>query len=444
MLRLTHTRGPWAHAAQEIGHAPVRIGCAPGNDVLVAGGERAGVMPNHAEIRWIDGGYRIIDLGTPTGTFVGGARVREQPLRSGDEVALGGAGDVVLRVEILGPPVALPREAMDAEGRVDLATAQRLVHAAVMDAAGGSDKSDAIVAQKVAQATRRGARLNMLLGIGVMLTFVAVVVAAAVVYRSREAASILAVEAGLGNRPTPAPVGTVPSKVMSGREIYEQNRGALYVLAYLNGRRISGCCSAFAIDKDLLVTNAHCVTTCAERGGKPVVVQNESGGKVQFDVVAQRAHPVYKAQSKSADTPDVGLLRVKGSLPVKIAVASDAELRALGAGDDVYVLGFPGRVMDPVSPSATFLMGHVGRLMGFDEQPTTPDKVKLILHDAVTRGGNSGSPIFNQYGHVVGVHAAHVDEEADVSIGGQKTTVVQSSPFRLGMRIDLVREVPKP
>jgi S1-C subfamily serine protease len=333
---------------------------------------------------------------------------------------------------------------MDAEGRVDLATAQRIVHAAVLAAAGGSDKSGAIVAQKVAQATRRGARLNLLLTLGVVATFVAIVVAAAVVYRSRRAASILAVEAGLGKRPTPAPVGTVPTKVLSGREIYEQNKGALYVLAYLKGKRISGCCSAFAIGKDMLVTNAHCVTTCAERGGKPVVVQNESGGKVQFDVVAQRAHPGYQPQSKSADTADVGLLRVKGALPVTVAIASDAELRALGAGDDVYVLGFPGRVMDPVSPSATFLMGHVGRLMGFDEQPATPDEVKLILHDAVTRGGNSGSPIFNQYGHVVGVHAAHVDEEADVSIGGKKTTVVKSSPFRLGMRIDLVREVPRP
>jgi S1-C subfamily serine protease len=68
----------------------------------------------------------------------------------------------------------------------------------------------------------------------------------------------------------------------------------------------------------------------------------------------------------------------------------------------------------------------------------------LIQHDAVTRGGNSGSPIFNQYGHVIGVHAAHIDEENDVAIGGQKTTVVQSSPFRIGMRIDLLKGVPAP
>ena len=68
----------------------------------------------------------------------------------------------------------------------------------------------------------------------------------------------------------------------------------------------------------------------------------------------------------------------------------------------------------------------------------------LIQHDAVTRGGNSGSPIFNQYGHVIGVHAAHLDDEEEVQMGGQKTKVVNSSPFRIGMRIDLLQGVPAP
>ncbi|HVK66629.1 MAG TPA: serine protease [Polyangium sp.] len=341
-------------------------------------------------------------------------------------------------------PSEVPREAMDADGRVDVATAQRIVENAVARATSGPDKSASIIDAKVAEATRRGARLNVLLAFGVAVTLVALGVAAVVVYRSQRAAAILAAEAGLDARPVAAPVGTLPTKVLSGREIYEQNKGALYVLAYKQNRLISGCCSAFAIGKDQLVTNAHCVTSCGARGGKPVVVQNDSAGKVELEVVAQRAHPTYNTTSKRADTADVALLRVKGTLPVAVTLASDTELRALGPGDDVCVLGFPGRVMDPVSPSATFLSGHLGRLMGFDEQATSADKATVILHDAVTRGGNSGSPIFNQYGHVVGVHAAHVDDEENISIDGQKTTIVQASPYRIGMRIDLVRGVPTP
>jgi S1-C subfamily serine protease len=165
---------------------------------------------------------------------------------------------------------------------------------------------------------------------------------------------------------------------------------------------------------------------------------------VRFKIVAAQMHPGYKAQSQSADSPDVGLMRIDGKMPKTVTLASEAELRSLGPGDDVYLLGFPGRVMDPVSPSATFLQGHIGRTTDFNEQPASAEKAVLIQHDAVTRGGNSGSPIFNQYGHVIGVHAAHLDDEEEVQMGGQKTKVVNSSPFRIGMRIDLLQGVPTP
>jgi len=203
-------------------------------------------------------------------------------------------------------------------------------------------------------------------------------------------------------------------------------------------------CTAFAIEPSLLATNAHCVSSFRSHGGTPVVTQNDSGGKVRFRILAAEMHPRYKTGSTSANSPDVGLLRIEGKMPKTVTLASDAELRAIGPGDDAFVLGFPGRVMDPISPSATFLQGHIGRTMGLDEQPASPDKSVLLQHDAVTRGGNSGSPIFNQYGHVVGIHAAHLDEENDVQVGGQKTKVVQSSPFRIGMRIDLLGGVAAP
>jgi S1-C subfamily serine protease len=141
----------------------------------------------------------------------------------------------------------------------------------------------------------------------------------------------------------------------------------------------------------------------------------------------------------------VGLIRVEGRMQRTVTLANDAEIRALGPGDDVFVLGFPGRVMDPLSPTATFLQGHLGRLMAFGEgAPKTHEDGVLIQHDAVTRGGNSGSPIFNQYGHVIGIHAAHLDEENEVRVGGEKTTVVNSSPYRVGMRIDLLEGMATP
>jgi hypothetical protein len=371
MLRMTHTRGAAARTVRELAAVPVRIGCAPDNDVALAGDEHHGVLPRHAEIRWENHAYWLVDLGARSGTFVNGQRIASHALRSGDEVRFGSDAGPVLRVDILGPPVSTV--VTDRDGRVDLATAQHLVEKAVVNATRGRDKSRAIIDAKVHEATRRGARTNAVLTAGIVATLLALGVAGIAVYRSKRIENILATEMGLSQKPVGAAVGTLPTKVFKGREIYERNRGALFVLAYVDGRKISGCCSAFAIDRQTLVTNAHCVTGCGTRGGKPVVVQNESPSHLTFDVVAQRAHPTYRKDSKRADSPDVALLRVSGSLPVAVTLANDAELRALGPGDDIHVLGFPGRVMDPINPTATFLTGHIGRLMGFAEESTSPD-----------------------------------------------------------------------
>ncbi len=336
-----------------------------------------------------------------------------------------------------------PRDEPPHDGRVDLATAARLVEAAVIDATDRADPTARLVTERIEAAARRAARLNRLLSLGVAVTVVTAGAAGLAVWRAQRAARALADEAGLGRAPARVASGTIPTEVLSGRAIYERNRAALYVMGYTTGTLVGGCCSAFAIAPDVLATNAHCVRECGKEGTR-VVTLNDSGGRTRFRVLSATLHPGYRPNAPSSDSPDVGLLRIDGRAPVVVTLASDAELRAIGPGDDIFVLGFPGRVMDPISPSATFLSGHVGRVTSFDGRATSPDATFLVQHDAVTRGGNSGSPVFDQYGHVVAVHAAHIDEEEDVRIDGRKTKVTDSSPFRLGMRADLLRGVPAP
>jgi V8-like Glu-specific endopeptidase len=435
MIRITHLRGRAAPAVVDLDLARVRIGSALGNEIHLAG--EPGVAPLHAEIRREGPAFWIVDLGSPGGTYVGNSRVGRHALRSGDVVTFAGPSGPQLRVELPGAP--------DADGRVDLETAQRLVRAAVIQAASRDDRTAQIVATKVGAARRRGARANALLTLGLFIALGATLVAAVMVYRSQQAAQVLAAETGIGNAKVALPQGSIPTRVYTGREIHEGNRGALYVIGYLlSGNRVGGCCTGFAIKPNLIATNAHCVIAYRKAGGSPIVTQNDSGGKVRFKIVAAQMHPGYKPDDRSADSPDVGLIRIEGQMPNTVTIASEAELRALGAGDDVFVLGFPGRVMDPISPSLTFLQGHLGRMTSFDGQPTSSEKAVLLQHDAVTRGGNSGSPVFNHYGHVVAVHAAHLDDEAEAQVGGQKTTIVGSSAFRIAMRVDLLQGVPAP
>jgi V8-like Glu-specific endopeptidase len=444
MLRITHTRGRMAPAIEHFASRRLRVGSAPGSEILFGAAEGRGVAPNHAELREEGGYVYAIDLGSPGGLFVNGTRISRQPLRGGDRVAVGAPDGPEFLVELLasGPN---SRGGADADGRVDLDTAQRLVADAVVRATSGDDKTATVVAARIAAMQQRAARNNLLLTAGLLVTMAALVVTAASIWEGHRASSALATDVGIDRAPVKGPKGSIPTRVYSGREIYDDNRSALYVIGWLAGNKVGGVCTAFAIQPSVLATNAHCVHAFKEKGGTPVVTQNDSGGKVRYHILAATMHPRYKQGKASADSPDVGLIRIDGRMPKIVTLANDAELRSLGPGDDVFVLGFPGRVMDPLSPSATFLQGHIGRIVAFGEQaPRTNDDAVLIQHDAVTRGGNSGSPIFNQYGHVIGVHAAHLDEENEVQVGGQKTTVVDSSPFRIGMRIDLLNGVRAP
>lgn len=49
-----------------------------------------GVSTKHCEVRPVDGGYQIIDVGSKNGTFVNDKRVKEKLLANGDLIAFGG------------------------------------------------------------------------------------------------------------------------------------------------------------------------------------------------------------------------------------------------------------------------------------------------------------------------------------------------------------------
>jgi pSer/pThr/pTyr-binding forkhead associated (FHA) protein len=48
-----------------------------------------GVSSKHCEVRPIQGGYELVDLGSKNGTFVNDKRVKEKTLVNGDLIAFG-------------------------------------------------------------------------------------------------------------------------------------------------------------------------------------------------------------------------------------------------------------------------------------------------------------------------------------------------------------------
>ncbi|HVY47316.1 MAG TPA: serine protease, partial [Minicystis sp.] len=233
-------------------------------------------------------------------------------------------------------------------------------------------------------------------------------------------------------------LGTLhPANANFGRTLYDKSKKGIFMLA-AGGEPF---CTAFAVRPSVLATNAHCVVAARHHGGSIVALENEGHGRVSFPVTDMRAHPGFRDSDAHALTPDVGIVNISGRAAVVLETASQAELAQLGAGDDVYLIGFPGRLMDPSNPAATFLAAHVGRITNAQGRPGSFADAWLVQHDAPTTHGTSGSPIFDDHGKVVAINSGGYVESDDATISGRKTEVVRDSPYKFGMRIDLLNAI---
>lgn len=194
------------------------------------------------------------------------------------------------------------------------------------------------------------------------------------------------------------------------------------VVAYDSGGLFSGAGSAFAIDGNLLATNAHVVEMAAQAirlGGSAFAYQHETSRELAATVMW--IHPGYTG----AFSPDVGVIEVYGTLLPVLTVASTDTLRNLRVSDDVRLSGFPGELVGG-RPRATMLSGRITALRPFDQSQTTPETAMLIQHDMPTTGGTSGSPVVNSLGEVIAVHNSTAAELPGNPGNGQNNFAIRA------------------
>jgi serine protease Do len=173
------------------------------------------------------------------------------------------------------------------------------------------------------------------------------------------------------NTPTlGAPAKPQISGEQNARKIYQQALPAVVTILLGNGHG-----SGFIVNKDgLIVTNAH----VTEDGPKVVTVKFADGSTAPADVLGF-----------SKNRQDLSLVKISGrrNLPF-LPLAS---LGAARVGDRVYAIGSPLEVAN----ANTFTQGDVIRI-----DRTT----NYIIHTALINRGNSGGPLVNSRGQLVGVN----------------------------------------
>ena len=128
---------------------------------------------------------------------------------------------------------------------------------------------------------------------------------------------------------------------------------------------------------------------------------------------------------------DVAILKMAGSNLPALPLAPNLDANGLRTGDSLHVYGYPGvATFDPnftpasmTEPSLT--NGNVSRIT------TTTEGWKMIQTDANTTHGNSGGPVMNDAGEVVGILTlGSVDEDTKSQVQG----------FNFLMPSDIIRE----
>lgn len=240
-----------------------------------------------------------------------------------------------------------------------------------------------------------------------------------------------------------------------GRIAADSRSGVVRILALLpdltTGEVYYATGSAFGVGKageptDVFVTNTHVVqglyyTESGATVDAPAVsvwiLKNDMAWNPVTGLDTSQAIPCTVLYASSGMYPDYAVLRAGEAPEGRVALPLLADDADVAVGDSVYALGYPG------SSDETEEGNYVSSLVADVEDVTVTSGVvsrfsegsslgntRLIQHDAQINHGNSGGPLIDESGAVIGINT--------YGIGGDASTGDVNSYY--SVRISYVRD----
>lgn len=418
------------------------IGRAQPADILLSDPRVSG---RHAVLRPTAGGLIIEDLGSSNGTLVDGMRITgPRELRGGEAIRV---GDTTLQVTA--PPTvqaatAPPWQLTVRTGPDAGASAMLAAGATVLigrDPTAQLVLTDSRVSNQHASVTLDGGVVTVRdLGSanGTLLNGTPVRGRVPVPPKAeiQVGESVLVATAGAltGSGPTPTVIGRLPgevtaaprrtsTKIIAGAgvlgaaaaaviaavtlrsgdatltpaQVVSANKNATVLILNSQGGQLNSKGSGFVIDaaKGLIVTNNHVAS------GGDLAVQAESARDTRVPAKLVAAMPCEDLALVKIDDPKV----LKSITQVTYATTSFVQ------GDPVVALGYPGSAesgREFATDSLSATSGIVSKVEARYDVPFSgvPLLTSVVQHSAAVNPGNSGGPLFDDRGHLIGVNTA--------------------------------------
>jgi hypothetical protein len=149
--------------------------------------------------------------------------------------------------------------------------------------------------------------------------------------------------------------------------------------------------SGFVVGKgDAVVTNHH-VIACTGEGGQAIVL---------LDAAREELVPAQVATSD--EKRDIAVLRL--ARPSGRPAVHFATIATLEKHDPVTAVGFPGAADETQGANPTDPTHTGGIISRINPPPPSPEAARTLQTDASLNPGNSGGPLFDDYGRVIGIN----------------------------------------